>query len=304
MCLLTPRTAWRGPVPIRRLHLNTDGEDARERTCVEFNTVLARSECRAEVMQALADHLATQVFDELIASGMQAEALAVLRPLLAPLNPREQWSTDYYVDLAAIRATAQPYLHALSRNTRSQVTRSLRLYRERGVVTIEAARDVAHGAALFNELVDLHQQTWERRGQPGAFASARTRAFHERLIASGVPNGSVQLLRVSVGGQTVAVLYQFVDRGRVYFYQSGLRYEADNRFKPGLIAHALAVQFWMDRGLDEYDFLAGEDVEVRYKKSLANRSRRLVWVRFQRPRLKFSLFAGLRAIRRAVLRSG
>ena len=63
--------------------------------------------------------------------------------------------------------------------------------------------------------------------------------------------------------------------GTVAFYQSGFRYEADNRLKPGLVTHALVIQACLDRGLDVYDFLASEVAGSRYKQSLATDNAKL-----------------------------
>jgi CelD/BcsL family acetyltransferase involved in cellulose biosynthesis len=79
------------------------------------------------------------------------------------------------------------------------------------------------------------------------------------------PRGAIQVLRA----EGVGVLYNFVDRGRVYFYQSGFHYSPDNRLKPGLVMHYLAVEHCLSNPeLAEYDFLAGDS---QYKRSLGMR---------------------------------
>lgn len=44
--------------------------------------------------------------------------------------------------------------------------------------------------------------------------------------------------------------------------------------KPGLLAHALAIQYYAENGRAEYDFLAGDS---QYKRSLTSQSRPLNW---------------------------
>jgi CelD/BcsL family acetyltransferase involved in cellulose biosynthesis len=102
----------------------------------------------------------------------------------------------------------------------------------------------------------------------------------------------VQLLRTRAGdGKIVGHLYNFVYRGRVYCYQSGFARFADNRMKPGLVSHHLAIVMSRAGGLRYYDFLAGDS---RYKRSLSNRVGEMVWIVMQRPALRFTIEHRLR----------
>ncbi|MFL5257239.1 MAG: GNAT family N-acetyltransferase [Rhodopila sp.] len=59
-------------------------------------------------------------------------------------------------------------------------------------------------------------------------------------------------------------------------YQSGFVYrDDDNQAKPGLTCHLAAILDALNRGMDIYDFLAGDD---RYKRSLADQSHPQFWV--------------------------
>jgi CelD/BcsL family acetyltransferase involved in cellulose biosynthesis len=105
-------------------------------------------------------------------------------------------------------------------------------------------------------------------------------AFHRSFIRKTFPLGTVQLLRVMAGSNTVGLVYNLVHRGKVYFYQCGYNYTADRRLSPGTVSLALVIQYCLDRGFLEFDFLAGE---APYKASLSTGSRSLVWATFRRP---------------------
>ena len=190
------------------------------------------------------------------------------------------------VDLAAVRASGRPYVATLGPNTRSQIRRACRLYDERGGLRLDAAQDVDEALAYFAAAGPLHQARWEARGKPGAFASPHYVDFHQRLIRAAWSSGAVDLLRVSAGDEPIGYLYNFVHRGTVYFYLSALRYEADNRLKPGLVTHALAIQHYVDRGLATYDFMAGAS---RYKASLGQPGPAILHLRLEPPGLKLHL---------------
>ena len=159
------------------------------------------------------------------------------------------------------------------------------------------AGEDAHYARAVGRLGHL-RRSWSARGEVGAFASTRWRDFHTRLVASAFPVGGVQLARVSAGDQVIGLLYNLVERGRVAFYQSGFRYEDDNRLKPGQLTHALVVQACLEQGHDVYDFLAGGPEGERYKASLATDTSRLAWCVVRRPTLRNRVASGLRTAKR------
>jgi CelD/BcsL family acetyltransferase involved in cellulose biosynthesis len=76
-------------------------------------------------------------------------------------------------------------------------------------------------------------------------------------------------------------LYNFHYAGRVYNYQSGFSYGDDNRHRPGLIAHAMAIAQAQSRGMGVYDFLAGD---AHYKARLGAQMSVMAWCRAQRDR--------------------
>ncbi len=99
-----------------------------------------------------------------------------------------------------------------------------------------------------------------------------------------------------VGDRSVAYVYNFVHRGRVYNYQSGFDFEAGqgSAWRPGMVCHARVIEMNLAQGQDVYDFMAGEDV---YKKELGADAGEMSWLTLQRPRLKFRIESGLKAWR-------
>ena len=194
-----------------------------------------------------------------------------------------------YVDLRAIACKGGDYLSAISANTRSQIRRSYKLY---GSVRTTVATDLAGALDIFEELIDLHQARWNRRGRRGAFASDHFRRLHRSLIERRFDSGEIQLMRVRNGESTIGCLYNFDYRGVVSFYQSGFRLERDNRLKPGFVCHTEAILHNLARGRDVYDFMASFD---EYKLRMSTHRRELIWARIQKPKVKFTAERLLRA---------
>ncbi len=297
ICLIVSRRQRRGPIPVRCLYLNAAGEDEADETCLEYNGLLCRPDDRAAVVTALGDWLAGEAWDEFAAPALGEP---IVPDALSTCRIERSDKSSHFVDLTAFPPTIDGYVGALSRNSREQIRRSLKLYRQRGELRVQSAATVAEGHAFLEQLAALHQASWRARGEPGVFASARFAAFHRGLVARALPAGNVLLLRVTAGAEPIGLLYGFQQAGKFYFYQSGLVTSDDNRVKPGLVAHACAVAHCAGTGLKEYDFLAGDS---QYKRSLSNGARTLTWLVFRRNGLRLAAIDLLRAAHTSLRRA-
>ncbi len=111
-------------------------------------------------------------------------------------------------------------LAQLSRNTRSQISRSLRLYESHGSLAITP--------------------------------SATLSEARDRLAAMA------DLLRITAGAHEIGYLYNFYCDNEVYAYQNGFHFADDQRLKPGLVSHLLAFAHYRRGGATRYRFLAGD----------------------------------------------
>jgi CelD/BcsL family acetyltransferase involved in cellulose biosynthesis len=295
--LLTLRVRRQAILPHVRAHLNCDGENAGHGVVVQHNSILAVPGRDDDVVCALARLVVSRRVDELAASGFDERGINSLINAFPDWTSEVDWREAHYVDLDCLRAAGGDHAGALSRNTREQLRRSLKLYRERGELRLEPARTVDEAEAMMDELVALHESHWQSKGHSGGFASDWRRRFHKSFIRAALPHGAVQLLRVTVGSETVGVLYNLVANGKVNFYQSGLRYETDGRFKPGMVVHHLAILYCLEQGMTEYDFLVSGPGEGRYKSSLSTHCRRMGWLVLYRPGWRGRYFSLLRAVR-------
>jgi hypothetical protein len=297
ICLLVKRWERRGPFRIRRIYLNCGGEDLEDRTLMEFNNVLCRRGWEDKVSEAMGLHLSALEWDEFAIEGISPGPMlsALESKTFRNFRARISIQPTFYVDLEQLRLLNVEYENTLSCNTRQQLRRSLRLYAKLGELRTEIATDISTAEKFFQELCELHQSRWMKRGETGAFAPGLRLDFHRALIARAFSKGTVQMLRVSAGTETIGVLYNFVRNGKVYFFQSGFRYDEPKQLKPGLVTHALAIRHCLQAGFKEYDFLAGD---ARYKRSLARSCRAMAWVVFPKPHMKLALISTLRVVKR------
>lgn len=284
------RRTWDHGVPLRRYALNETGCAALDRVGLEHNGLLAEADDQVPAFRALLEHLLERRdWDELLVGWVRIDRWEALRQALEglPLTPRiEERKPYFYVELTGIADVAD-YLSGLSANTRYQIRRAMRLYGGPEALDQEAARDAEQASEWFEQLVRLHQRHWQmRRGFQGAFAHPRVLDFHRRLVRAAAPEGVVEIFRVRTPEHEIGYLYNLCAGGTVCNYQGGLNYSDDQRLKPGLVCHALAVAHAARQGWDRYDLLVGDS---QYKRSLASHRGEMLRVRIQRPRWRLGV---------------
>ncbi len=181
------------------------------------------------------------------------------------------------------------FMLGLSKSLQTKISRSMRLYEVRGPLTARIAATGAEKHHAWDALKALHKQGWEARGGESVFENRRLWSFHQRLAAHA--GDALHLFEVKAGDETIAVLYNFIHGDRVMNYQSGFKFEDDNRLAPGFVAHALAAQHYQDAGFAVYDLLAGE---ADYKSRLGRINETLTSLVVERPTWRNKLRAALK----------
>ncbi|MBF6619475.1 MAG: GNAT family N-acetyltransferase [Patulibacter sp.] len=295
VALLTVARRRRGPFTIRQLHVGTSAEPPGEETCAEHVRVLAVPDREEHVHRALAAVVrADRGWDELVVE-------ASTDPAVAQAVARATWRGRLRVDAQPSRhhdlrtaAADADLASVLASGPRRRLRASLRAFEARGALTIDWPEDAAGALAILDELVVLHQRRWTAAGESGSFASTRFLGFHRDLVAHLVPTGQAAVVRVRCGSETVACVYGLIDGDTLLFYQSGVADYDDNRLRPGLVAHAVFMDACRSRGLERYDFLAGD---YRYKRELATGETTLHSCVVQRPRLRLRALEVARDVR-------
>jgi CelD/BcsL family acetyltransferase involved in cellulose biosynthesis len=271
----------------RSLRLHQTGQEEQDQIWIEYNGFLAEKGCEDKVALACLRHLGEQPgWDEFVIGAMDVQQARRFAQV-SGLNERILWEAPCFgVDLSAIRESGTGYLDSLSKNTRYQINRSHRLYKQLGAVTLQWPNSVAEAQAMFADIGPLHLQRWgDGPGQSG-FANGEFLRFHCSMIQNYWESGGVDLVVVKAGDQVITTFYNLLFDGVVYFYLGGVRTESDNRFKPGLLGHSLCIEEYARKGFRFYDFMGGDE---RYKMNLGRNHHQLVQVALQRRRLKFEL---------------
>ena len=298
------RTLRHGFVASTGLHLHETGRAELDQLTIEHNGLLVDRAIANDIIASSVDYLVgLHHFDELHFPGVAGHYLDICAKASSHLDVKKTLPL-HTVDL--VKAADEGYERLLSNNTRQQIRRAMRLYGGASL-SYSVAENEEQALAFLADLQRLHQASWTARGKPGAFANPVFTAFHTRLVREAFARDEIEIAKVSSERGLLGYLYNFRKNGHVYSYQSGFHYEQDNRLKPGLVSHRLAIDHSLRLALDHrltagdavYDFLAGDD---RYKRSLGTNCGRLLWLTLQERRLSFSLERKLRAAKRCALK--
>jgi len=290
--LAATRVRRHGFIASRQIHLHASGDPDLDRIAVEYNGFLVERGAETGMAAFLLAALKQRTdWDECVLPGVAGNYVqAVERAGLAPAIDHQ--SASYGVSFAGLGGA--PHMDSLSANSRTQLRRALRLCEADGVLSLHPADDLEEALRYFSRLKAMDR--WQEKGVQGAFATQAREDFHQRLIARAWPRGELELLEARAGAKVIGYLYHFLYRGRVLSYQIAYQPAPDNRHRPGLVMHHLAIERARKKGFTVYDFLAGE---ARYKKSLGAELQTLIWCRAQKSRPLFALERAARRLKQA-----
>jgi CelD/BcsL family acetyltransferase involved in cellulose biosynthesis len=175
-------------------------------------------------------------------------------------------------------------LDLVSKNKKSQIKQSIKAYSKLGELTLHLVQDSEDALKAMNDLMFLHQKHWRSKGLNGSFSNSFFKQFHDNMMKRNFDRDKIHLIKIMCGDQVIGVLYNFIHQRKVHFYQCGFDYQCDNKLRPGLVSHYLAIEHYAQHGYERYDFMTGES---RYKVSLSTDHESLFWIKVQRKKFRF-----------------
>ena len=264
--------------------LHQMGDPLLDQIWMEYNDFICIDKYRVAAVNACIQALqqSENNWDEIILSMVSMSRADDIRKTVK--DARILFSNPCYCEnLDDIKGENPQYLSTLTANTRYQIRYSIRLYQQlHGEIEYKFAKNVDEALALFHEAGKYHVLRWEDSG----FKNKQFIMFHENLIKNSIENHSVDLMKITSGGVTVAILYFHLVGRDVYFYLQGINYESNKKLKPGLVAHTLATQYYLDKGMRKYDYMGGYS---QYKCQLSEPAEDLVTLCIQKPSIIFSI---------------
>jgi CelD/BcsL family acetyltransferase involved in cellulose biosynthesis len=154
-------------------------------------------------------------------------------------------------------ATWDGFVKSLGKNMRSNVGRRRRQLEKAFATEFDLATAETLSVAL-DELFQLHNGRWRKRGTSGAFADSAVQAFHREVAPLFLARGWLRLHRMRLDGETRAAFYCFAHRGRIFYYLSGFD-DGVGKFSPGMVLMGRAVEHAISEGATAFELLRGDE---------------------------------------------
>jgi CelD/BcsL family acetyltransferase involved in cellulose biosynthesis len=281
-----------------QLRLHQMGNILMDQIWMEYNDFITEDAHQTKAVNACLKALDSDEFiwDEVVLSMMSYSRANQVSDQLKTAEV-DNHRPAYAVNLSKINLDSQNYLNQLTANTRYQIRRSIRQYeKDHGKVSLQQAKNTDEAMNYFIEAGQYHKLRWDDSG----YKNEQFILFHQNLIRDSFGDDTIHLLKLTAGKETIAIMYYHLVDKTVFFYLHGLKYENNKKLKPGLVAHALATEFYLQKGMKVYDYMGGYS---QYKAQLAKRTEDLATVIIQRPRSRFKLEKVARKMKSWIIQS-
>ena len=232
----------------------------------------------AEACQAIADHLRAHAgeWDLVLLRQVptSSPALPHLKVLAAacgwPIGVRPADDSPY----VPFSGTWSTYTAQLSRNHRSKIRKGFNRIRQLGRVDLEVVSKPEGVPEALDDGLRIEAAAWKARNGTAMSSHPDVRRFYERLADRTAACGTLRLIFLRVAGRRIAFAYALEDRNRLYVLKAGYDPEFA-RCSPYNLLCALVFEDGFARGLDEYEFLGGNEP---WKRDWTTQTRPHCWV--------------------------
>lgn len=249
---------------IKQIWLHRAGDSKLDQTWIEHNDFLLHKRFADDTRAAMIDYLATKVDWQECFIGLASKEVVNRFDCLSTFKRIDIDSPTYAVDLNAF-ASLDDYVNSLSKNTRQQLVRSIKLLKLEGQLTLHEARTPEEKSNIFDEMAEVHVQKWRTTKYGSGFDNPYFNDFHKNIL--NADTGFSSIFYLTLDSNKLAFIYILKTEDCWSFYLSAIRSFNDNRIKVGMVAHALVIEQAIKQQIQRYDLLAGE---ARYKQSLSN----------------------------------
>jgi CelD/BcsL family acetyltransferase involved in cellulose biosynthesis len=189
----------------------------------------------------------------------------------------------------------ESYLATFNHKRRHNFQRTLGLLTKQFNVRFEQVRSEEQRREALPLLISLHNLRWRNRAFSEAFYKPDLVSFHDELSHLALEQGWLRLFTLWIDSRPAAALYGFRYRQRFYFYQSGFD-PAYSQHSVGLVLLMLCIKSTIEEGVEEFDFLHGDEP---YKLHWARAARELGRLELYPPGARGSLYKATLEVSRA-----
>lgn len=262
------------------LTLNTCTTHDGSLTCIEYNNfMISNNDFGGYFINKLFHNLGQEKelkWDILYIPYMPAKDFTTLKSQVAKtynlriLNIRTDVS--YFTELGFLNNDSD-YFKYISKSNRINIQQNLARYKKYGTFKIKVATNTQEALHFFEELKNLNILRFKALKATSVFENSKYLEFHNCLIKDYFLSKEISLIKLIVGEIIVGIVYSFIHKNNVFFYQSGFDFSLESRLSPGIFSLYNLMKYYADLGYEKFYFLAGN---ADYKRGLATGKDELV----------------------------
>jgi CelD/BcsL family acetyltransferase involved in cellulose biosynthesis len=178
-------------------------------------------------------------------------------------------------------------------NLRTNIDRYIRRIQKDYKCQFSRVRTPEQLEEFMDAFVQLHQERWQSKGEPGSFAYPNFKEFMQETVRDSFRCGRARLWMLFLDGQCVAALQAFVDRGVAHYFQGGFK-SGFEKHHLGSVMLALSLQDCLQAdGVDEFDYMGGG---AAYKDHWTKTSHEAIEFEVLRTGFRPKLYAAIRYV--------
>lgn len=261
----------------------------------DYLNLIIRRGYEEEVVPIIADYVASR---KLVLELSQVDRTSAPITQLALRLRDKGWrpsrtTTSFSPCIPLSRYTWESYLQSLSAKQRGTFLKKLRKLERTFAVRMEEVTTEVQRRDALEVLVDLHLRRWDERGGSNALHRQELVSFHESWSRTALRESWLRLYLLRLDDKPAAAVYGFRYNKVFYYYQAGFEPEYA-QYSLGVLALGLSIRRALEEGLEEYDFLHGDE---DYKYRWASEARELVRLELFPPSLRGAVCQGAMSIR-------
>lgn len=264
-------------------------------------TGLILSQRETDCVQSLFKHLLayddwdfTQIYD--------LRGTSIIPGLLGKISetvPRFELIEGKSCPYITLPSSLDALMQKLGRNFRYNLRRYMRkLQKDFGHIELKRYDQFASVAEAMNIFFKLHQERWKAKGRPGALATQEVRDFFAEVAMLFANKGWLALYFLTANDEPIAVQYCFEYEHKMYNWLPGFD-PSYAKYRVGNLLTLDIIERSINRGLEEYDFMKGDEA---YKFEWTNENRRNLGIRFVNRKLASNIRnVGVKVLRKTMM---
>lgn len=206
---------------------------------------------------------------------------------------QEEASACYQIELTE---SWEEYLGTLSKTTRKKARRGLREVTEKKTFYVRRAANTVEFEQILQRLIELHQQRWNKMGEPGIFADNRVKEFYMEVCMLLFKTGKAVINYCISGDDVFAVELEFRYNGVIYAVQGSFNENSVfSKYSPSKVLFYSSIKEGLKKGYQLYDWLRGQE---KYKSSLSNKVLRNKRICYSKSKIRFDLSGLIDSLKR------